>query len=140
MNLNSLIVRQFFQNSFRRQTCGSSPCKISQSSVETISQKGNKNMRLNSLFQLVPDGTDGKTPFQLLKSLFNASQKQIKFPGNFRGSRLHMGTKQIAPLPGHRSQQAFTIQFETKSIFIHRFVRFWQRDTNQSKVSPGFFL
>src|SRR3989304_8204221 len=53
MNVNHLNVRQFFQNSFRRQTCGSSPCKISQSSVETISQKGNKNMRLNPLFQQI---------------------------------------------------------------------------------------
>jgi hypothetical protein len=42
-----------------------------------LSQKGNKNMSFNSLFQLVPDGTDGKLSLQILKCLFNAGQKQI---------------------------------------------------------------
>src|SRR3972149_5064298 len=138
MNINHLNVRQFFQDSVGRKSCGSFPRKISQRCVETISQKGNKNMSLNSLFQLVPDGTDGKLSFQILKCLFNAGQKQIRFPDGFRRSGLHVGAKQIASLTSQRSSQAFTVQFEMERGFIYRFLRIWDRDANEPKVSPSF--
>src|SRR3990172_1381381 len=144
MNINHLNVRQSPIDSFgdgvRCETCGSSPRKISQSCVETISQKRNKNMSFDSLFQLMPDGTDGKPSLQILKCLLNAGQKQIRFPDGFRRSGLHVGTKQIASLTPQRSPQAFTVQFEMEREFIHRFLRIWDGDTNQPKVSPGFFL
>ena len=87
MNINHLNVREFFQNSVGCKSRGSSTCKISQSCVETISQKGNKNMSFNSLFQLVPDGTDGKLSLQILKCLLNAGQKQIKIPRRFQAKQ-----------------------------------------------------
>src|SRR3990167_4144534 len=144
MNINHLNARQSPIDSFGdrigRKSCGSLPRKISQRCVETISQKGNKNMSFDSLFQLVPDGTDGKLSLQILKCLLNAGQKQIRFPDGFRRSGLHVGTKQIASLTPQRSPQAFAVQFEMESMFIYRFQRIWDRDANQPKVSPGFFL
>jgi hypothetical protein len=59
--------------------------------VETISQKGNKNMSFNSLFQLVPDGAEGNRLCQMnfAQSVY-VHKKGINtyFTGNFTA---HMG-------------------------------------------------
>ena len=95
-DIDHLHGGEFFEHDPRRQSRRQRLQPLLQRDQQTISQKRNENMSVDSDFELVIDGSDRQIVLQLLERLLDLDQLQIEPPQMAGIIALDIGAQQIA--------------------------------------------